>query len=166
MMSSSIAIGIAIVVLLAAGASAAPATLMPAATCTNNGPPPGSSYSCAQQKAWGKCSAPWMKGYCCSVCDGGGGGGNSTAKTIVTTLGCGNCHSCGLESPNSVRAHMESLFNQACDGLGCSSDERAVRAAVGRASIFVLQVLTPCTPHPHTGHAGDGHARIRRHGQH
>ena len=36
--------------------------------CTNNGPPPGSGYTCAQQKSWGKCGEPWMKGYCCSTC--------------------------------------------------------------------------------------------------
>lgn len=40
----------------------------PHGSCTNNGPPPGSSYSCAQQKAWGKCGEPWMKGYCCNTC--------------------------------------------------------------------------------------------------
>ena len=33
--------------------------------------PPSGGYTCAQQRAWGKCDAganPWMVGYCCATC--------------------------------------------------------------------------------------------------
>jgi hypothetical protein len=29
---------------------------------------PSNSYSCAQQKSWGKCTEPFMQGYCCRTC--------------------------------------------------------------------------------------------------
>lgn len=48
----------------------------------SNSPPPGSKYTCQQQKSWGKCGEPWMKGYCCSVCGGGGGGGGGGGSGI------------------------------------------------------------------------------------
>lgn len=99
-------------------------------TCSNNGPPPGSSYTCAQQKAWGKCSEPWMKGYCCSTCNGGGGGGGNNLAALLADCGCGNCHGCGVEGPNSVRRTMEAEFNSACNSLGCTSQERAVMLAM------------------------------------
>ena len=31
-------------------------------------PPSGSSYTCAQQASWGKCSEPWMQHFCCKSC--------------------------------------------------------------------------------------------------
>ncbi|GAB4819909.1 hypothetical protein N2152v2_006955 [Parachlorella kessleri] len=37
-----------------------------AVTCTDL-PPPG-PYTCAQQKAWGKCSTPYLAGYCAATC--------------------------------------------------------------------------------------------------
>jgi hypothetical protein len=36
------------------------------ATCTDVAP--DSKHSCAQQKAWGKCSQSFMKGHCCKTC--------------------------------------------------------------------------------------------------
>merc|ERR1712072_612732 len=30
--------------------------------------PPSGSWSCAQQKAWGKCHDSFMKGHCCQTC--------------------------------------------------------------------------------------------------
>jgi len=39
----------------------------PGPHCTDD-EPPGTAHSCAQQKAWGKCGASWMKGYCCQTC--------------------------------------------------------------------------------------------------
>ena len=48
-------------------------------------PPAGNSYSCAQQKAWGKCDVganPWMAGFCCKTCFGCQPGcGKKTAET-------------------------------------------------------------------------------------
>merc|ERR1712048_1388167 len=32
--------------------------------------PPDSQYTCAQQKAWGKCGESFMKGHCCQTCHG------------------------------------------------------------------------------------------------
>lgn len=70
------------------------------ALCTNNNPPPGSKYTCQQQKSWGKCSEPWMRGYCCSVCGGGGGGGGGGTGGIPAEAthyswpsGGNSCHS-------------------------------------------------------------------------
>jgi hypothetical protein len=31
-------------------------------------PPDGNNSTCAQQKGWGKCSEPWMAGFCCATC--------------------------------------------------------------------------------------------------
>ena len=64
----------------------------PSPSCTDT-PPSGNSYTCAQQKAWGKCDTkanPWMAGYCCKTCfdcaagcgTAGGGGGGSQRNTV------------------------------------------------------------------------------------
>ena len=45
--------------------------LVPATSSSCKDVPPDGGYSCAQQKAWGKCNSaqnPWMVGYCCSTC--------------------------------------------------------------------------------------------------
>jgi hypothetical protein len=37
--------------------------------------PPDSTFTCSQQKAWGKCGEPWMQGKCnksCGHCSGSG----------------------------------------------------------------------------------------------
>lgn len=42
----------------------------PAPSCKDM-PPAGNNYTCAEQKAWGKCDTkanPWMVGYCCQSC--------------------------------------------------------------------------------------------------
>jgi hypothetical protein len=41
--------------------------------------PPNTAYSCAQQKAWGKCSSSFMRGYCLKSC----GKCSSTAHSFV-----------------------------------------------------------------------------------
>ncbi|KAL4440265.1 hypothetical protein ABPG75_003266 [Micractinium tetrahymenae] len=57
----------------------------PASASSSNGGckdlPTPDGYSCAQQKAWGKCSQPWIaqNGYCKATC-GACGGGSSTPK--------------------------------------------------------------------------------------
>ncbi len=38
----------------------------PLATC--NDTPPDTTYTCQQQRDWGKCSAPWMAGHCQTAC--------------------------------------------------------------------------------------------------
>ena len=32
--------------------------------------PPDSRFTCAQQRHWGKCGEPWMRGFCCKSCHG------------------------------------------------------------------------------------------------
>ena len=41
-------------------------TTAPAGRCPDI--PPGQNYSCVQQNNWGKCSEPWMDGYCQVTC--------------------------------------------------------------------------------------------------
>ena len=56
------------------GGGAAVATTVAAATtattCTCSDKAPPGSYSCKQQAGWGKCTAPFMKGFCCLSCHG------------------------------------------------------------------------------------------------
>ena len=49
--------------------AAAPYAPQPRPACTDN-PPAGNSYTCAQQKSWGKCGDPFMRGFCCRTCFG------------------------------------------------------------------------------------------------
>jgi hypothetical protein len=42
----------------------------PAVTLQSYDNPPDSTWSCAQQKEWGKCTAPWMSGHCSYTCAG------------------------------------------------------------------------------------------------
>ena len=51
-----------------------PTSPNPQAACTDKESNPG-GYSCAQQKAWGKCSEAWLAGKCDATC------GKCTAKT-------------------------------------------------------------------------------------
>ena len=58
-------------------AAPAPATEAPSPRAEEAGcgdvPPPPAAYTCQQQAAWGKCSAPWMAGYCDRSCGRCGG---------------------------------------------------------------------------------------------
>ena len=57
------------VLLLAATAT----TATTASASCRDVPPDPKTYSCAQQKSWGKCDArlyPWMVGHCCLSCFG------------------------------------------------------------------------------------------------
>jgi hypothetical protein len=42
--------------------------VQPKPACTDK--PPQGKYTCAQQKAWGKCSDDFMRGHCCTTCWG------------------------------------------------------------------------------------------------
>lgn len=98
---------------------------------------PDNQYTCAEQAGWGKCGESWMYGYCCTSCGcgtdrgcpgGGGGGGGSIAD--VLQMGCGDCHSCGIEGYDSTRQTMAELFANACQAHGCTTQEHAVVLAM------------------------------------
>jgi len=40
----------------------------PQDTCSCNDIAPDTTYTCAQQAGWGKCDAPFLKGFCCKSC--------------------------------------------------------------------------------------------------
>ena len=61
-----------------------PVKPQPTPPCSDT-PPPG-QYTCAQQKSWGKCSADFMRGFCCKTCWGCAGvlqcGGPAPASAL------------------------------------------------------------------------------------
>lgn len=64
--------------------TAAPApTPSRAGGACSDAPPPGSTATCAQQAAWGKCGAAWMGGFCRASCGGCGGGRGSAAAAAA-----------------------------------------------------------------------------------
>lgn len=69
---------------------------------------PDSSYTCAQQAGWGKCSERWMQGFCCKTC-----------------FNC-NCPKCSDNAPdNSYSCQQQSGWNKCGEswmkGYCCSS---------------------------------------------
>merc|ERR1711907_925892 len=111
----------------------------PGPSCTDT-PPPGSSYSCSQQKQWGKCSSSFMKGYCCKTCfdcNRCGAGppqpppppfpSGSSLPGMLDGLATKGSR-CGIEKPNDTRKTMEAKFMDACSG--CSGGELATVLAM------------------------------------
>jgi len=63
----------------------------PAPACSDN--PPDTSYTCAQQKGWGKCGESWMQGHCCKTCfDCNGCNGVATRDSSLTIYQNGQAH--------------------------------------------------------------------------
>ena len=60
----------------------------PPDTCSCSDVAPDSQYSCAQQASWGKCSAPFMKGFCCRSCHGCKGCSPAPPPAPPTPPGC------------------------------------------------------------------------------
>ena len=120
-------------------------------TCSDLTPPgSGHQYTCAQQKSWGKCSASFMKGYCCQTCHncqgpGCGSGppspsppsprppGPSGPSAYITT-----CHSntecgsvCGSYS-DDIASPSEGIFGTSCS---CQDPGKGTRPAAPRVPL-------------------------------
>lgn len=122
----------------------------PSPSCSDT--PPDSRYSCSQQKAWGKCSASFMKGHCCSTCFGcqAGCGGSPSPPSpppppsppsppsppwpAGSNLPGGieayanKNQRCGIEGVDKTRKSMQDKIRSAC--RGCSGGELAVVMAM------------------------------------
>lgn len=67
----------------ASASTNAAATSSAAANCTEQAPP-GSSWTCQQQAAWGKCGATFMKVYCGCTCGAAATAGAASSNTSCT----------------------------------------------------------------------------------
>ena len=81
--SSWVLVVIPLLVLLPPFDPTPPPPPAPTPGCADVSPPPG-TYTCAQQKGWGKCDVtanPWIAGYCCKTCfDCAAGCGKTAAE--------------------------------------------------------------------------------------
>jgi len=88
--------------------------------CTDTRPP-GNSYTCAQQKEWGKCGESWMQGYCkatCGTCStGGGGGGGCNNSPPDSSYTCQQQKDWGKCGESWMKGHCETVCGT-CGGGG------------------------------------------------
>lgn len=63
--------------------SPAPPTPTPPPTPPCQDHAPDSTYTCQQQKDWGKCTEDWMAGWCCNTCFGCDAACGSSSVTVV-----------------------------------------------------------------------------------
>ena len=82
-----------------------------------NDSPPDAAYSCAQQKAWGKCGETWMQGHCQTAC------GTCAKATACTDVPDGSGYTCAQQKAwgKCGETWMQGKCDATCGRCGAAS---------------------------------------------